>query len=177
MQPGPRRLAKSSCSCSLLSGTQNREVAYQRQMIRELYIRYGEAIHLNLRAMQNEIQFLAGTAAWVGKQALGIGAAQARSLRKQINFVIAPISIEVPGDDHRLGGFAHQIIEVAQLILAVPELQRQMHQEYGDVIEFQFDDEAFDAGIEIVESLAANPGRCQKGVSLLAHDGHHVIDR
>ena len=127
--------------------------------------------------MQNEIQLLAGAAAGVGKQALGIGAAQARGLCEQIDFVIAPIGIEVAGDDHGLGGFAHQVIEVAQLILAVPELQGQMHQEYRDVIEFQFDDEPLDAGVEIMETLAANPGRRQKCVGLLAHDRHQVIDR
>ena len=67
---------------------------------------------------------------------------------------------------------AHQVVEVAQLVLAVAELQRQMHQENRDVVELELDDQAFDAGIEVVKTLAAHPRRGQKGVRLLAHDGH-----
>ncbi len=52
-----------------------------------------------------------------------------------------------------------------------------MHQEYGDVIEFQFDDQALDARVEIMEALAANARRRQKSVGLLAHDRHQMIDR
>ena len=52
-----------------------------------------------------------------------------------------------------------------------------MHQEDRDVVEFQFDDEPLDAGIEIMESLAAHPRRREEGVGLLADDGHHLIHR
>src|SRR5260370_514757 len=94
MQPDRRRSARTNCSCGLLRRVENREVADQRQMIRELHIRNFEAIHANLGAVQDEIQLLAGTAAGIRKQPFGIGAAKVRRLREQIQFVLAPIVVE-----------------------------------------------------------------------------------
>ncbi len=102
---------------------------------------------------------------------------QARGLGEQVDLVLAPIGIEVAGHDHRLAGLAHQIIEIAQLILAMAELQGQVHQEDRDIVELQFDDEPLDAGVEIMKALAADARRRQKRIGLLADDGHNLVDR
>ena len=70
-----------------------------------------------------------------------------------------------------------QIVQRAQLVLAVAELQRQVHQEHADVFELELDDEPLDPGIEVVEALAVHVRRGQERVALLAHDGHEVVDR
>ncbi len=89
----------------------------------------------------------------------------------------APERVEVARDDDRLLRLDDQVVERAQLILAVAELQRQVHQEHADVLELELDDEPLDAGIEVVEALAVHVGRGQEGVALLAYDGHELIDR
>src|ERR1700730_10625763 len=116
-------------------------------MIGELDVGYFESIHLDLAAGQDEIQLLARAAARIGRQAVEVGAGQSGRLSEQVEFVISPVGIEVNRDDDRLLSFAHQIVKIPQLVLAVPELQRQMHQENRHIIELQFDDQALDAGV------------------------------
>jgi hypothetical protein len=68
-------------------------------------------------------------------------------------------------------------VQVAQLVLALPVLERQVHEENAYVVELELDDEPLDAGIEVVEALAFDARRGEKGIALLAHDGHEVVDR
>src|SRR5882757_5595234 len=161
----------------LLSPLMDREIADQRQVVGKLHVRYFETINLDLRTMQNEVEFLARTAAGVGGQAARIGIAESRRLHEQIEFMVAPVGIEVPGDDDRFAGLADEIEQIAQLVLAVPKLQRQMDQENGDIVQFQFDDETLYPGIEIMESFASHARRRQEGVGLFAYDGYQLIDR
>src|SRR5215475_11716853 len=112
--------------------------------------------------MQDEIQFLARAAAWIRIKAFGVRAAQARGLGEQIELMIAPVGIEIAGDDDGFGRLAHQIVEIAKLILPVPELQRQMHQKNRDVVELQLDDEPFDARVEVMKALAADARSCEE---------------
>ena len=95
----------------------------------------------------------------------------------RVDLVVPPVGVEVAGDDHGLARLAHQVVEVAQLVLPVAKFERQMHQEDRDVIELELDDEPLDAGIEVMESLAAHPRRRKKGIRLLADDGHQLIHR
>src|SRR6185437_13471517 len=89
----------------------------------------------------------------------------------------APERVEVAGHDDGLLRLDDQIVERAQLVLAVAELQRQVHQEHADVLELELDDEPLDPGIEVVEALPVHVRRGEKGIALLAHDGHQMIDR
>src|SRR5450631_1845212 len=59
----------------------------------------------------------------------------------------------------------------------MPELQRQMHQEDGNVVEFQLDDEPLDPRVEIMEPLAAHTGCREERIRLFANDGYQVVDR
>src|ERR1700688_1793436 len=52
-----------------------------------------------------------------------------------------------------------------------------MHQKNCHVIEFQLDDQAFDAGVEIMKALAADARCRQERVGLFAHDGHQMVHR
>ena len=64
--PAARIGHQAACRTRSMDG----EIANQRQMIGELHVRYLEAIHLDLRAVQNEIELLARAAARIGGQAL-----------------------------------------------------------------------------------------------------------
>ena len=75
-------------------------------MVGELHIRNFEAIHFDLVAVQNEIKLFAGAAARVGRQAVQIGAGQSRRLREQVELVVAPVGVEVAGDDDGLMSLA-----------------------------------------------------------------------
>src|ERR1700694_3534590 len=71
------------------------EIADQGEMIGELHGRQLEAGHLDASAMQDEVEFLAGAVARVGGQSPGVGIAEARSLHEQVQFMVAPIGVEV----------------------------------------------------------------------------------
>src|ERR1700692_839132 len=130
-------------------------------MIGELDVGYFKAVHLDLGAVQDEIQLLARAAARIGRQTMEIVAVQSGRLGEQVELVIAPVGIEIAGHDYGLTSFTQQIIEISQLILTMPEFQGQVHQKNRDIVEFQLDDQALDAGVEIVKALAADP-RCRK---------------
>ncbi len=89
----------------------------------------------------------------------------------------APEGVEVAGDDHRLVRLDDEIVQVAQLVLALAILERQVHEEDADVIELELDDQPLDAGVEVVKAFALDARRRQERVALLAHDGHEVVDR
>src|SRR5277367_2690509 len=116
-------------------------------MIGEMHVRYGEAIHLDLAAMQNEIKLFARAAARIGGQAVQIGAGQAGRLSEQVELVIAPVRVEVAGDNDGLLSLAHQIVQIAQLVLPMAKLQGQVHEKNRHIVELQLDDQALDAGV------------------------------
>src|SRR6185312_6091017 len=62
-----------------------------------------------------------------------------------------------------------------QLVLPMPVFEREVHQENRNLLEFQFNDQALDAGVAIMESLAAHPRCGEEGIALLAHDGDPVV--
>ena len=78
-------------------------------------------------------------------------------------------------DLNKLNPLTLVLITVVVLTLAV--FERQMDQEDAHVIELELDDQALDAGVEVVETLALDARRRQEGVALLAHDGHEIVDR
>src|SRR5579859_5920925 len=55
-----------------LSRLAHREIADQREVIGQLDVRYLEAVHLDLRAVQDEIELLARRARRIGGQAAGV---------------------------------------------------------------------------------------------------------
>ena len=70
-----------------------------------------------------------------------------------------------------------QLVQVAQLGVAMAELEREVHQEDAQLVELELDDQPLDAGVEIVEALALDARRGEEGVGLLAHDRHELVDR
>ena len=92
-------------------------------MVGKLHGRDLKPIHFDLGTVQYEIEFFARAVAGIRRQAAGIGIAQARGLHEQIELVVAPVGIEIAGDDDRFGGLAHQIVQIPQLVLSVPKLQ------------------------------------------------------
>ena len=70
-----------------------------------------------------------------------------------------------------------EVVQVAQLVLALAILEREVHEEDADVVELELDDEALDARVEVVEAFALDARRGQERVALFAHDGHEVVDR
>ena len=153
------------------------EVAHQRAVIGEAHVGDAKVRDLDALAHQHEIQLDARDARRKGGQPGGVGAAQARGAHEQVDLVRAPEGIEVAGDDHRLGGLADQVVQRAQLVLAVAVLQRQVHQEHAHVRELELDDQPLDAGVEVVEALPVHRRGGQEGVALLAHDRHELVER
>src|SRR4029077_7419586 len=94
------------------------EVAHQRAVIGEAHVGDAKIRDLDALAHQHEIQFDARDARRKGRQPCGVGAAQPCGAHEEVDLVRAPESIEVAGDDHRLGGLADQVMERAQLVLA-----------------------------------------------------------
>src|SRR5580692_462295 len=156
---------------------QDLEVAHQRAMVGEAYVRDAEPLDLDALAHEHEVELDARDARREGGQACGIGAAQSGGAHEEVDLVRAPEGVEVPGHDHRLRRLLDEVVERAQLVLAVAVLDRQVHQEHAHLRELKLDDEALDAGIEVVEALAVHGGRRQEGVALLAHDGHELVER
>ena len=87
------------------------------------------------------------------------------------------LNVEVTGDNDRLLGLDDQVVQGPKLVLAVPELQRQVHEKHAHILKFQLNDEALDPGVEVVETLAAHMWSGQKSIRLLAHDRHELIER
>ena len=71
-------------------------------------------------------------------------------------------------------GLLHQLVQVAQLVLAMAVLERQVHEEHAHLVQLQLDDQPLDAGIEVMEALAVHARRGQECIGLLAHDGQEV---
>ena len=90
--------------------------------------------------------------------------------------MIAPERIEVACDDHGLARALHQLVQMAQLIVAMAEFQREVHEEDRHFLQLQLDDEPLDAGLEVVKALAFDARRGEKRIALLAHDRHQLID-
>ena len=67
-------------------------------------------------------------------------------------------------------------MQVTKLVLAVAEFQRQVDQEHRELLELELDDQALDAGVEIVKALAVYARRGEKRIALLAHDRHQLVD-
>ena len=152
------------------------KVTHERTVVREAHVGHAKIRHLDSLAHQDEIELDARHARREGGQALGIGAAQPGGAHEKVDLVRAPEGIEVARHDHRLLRLHDEIMQRAQLVLALAKLQRQMHEEHAHILEFELDDEALDAGIEVMEALAAHVWRGQKRVRLLAHDRHELIE-
>src|SRR5580700_6731017 len=152
------------------------EIAHQRAVIGEAHVRHAKITHLDPLGHQDEVQLDARHPRREGRQPGGIGAAQAGRAHEQVDLVRAPEGVEVARHDHRLGRLYDQIVQRAQLVLPVPELERQVHQEYAHIRQLEFDNQPLDAGVEVMEALAVHIGRRQEGVALLAYDRHEVID-
>src|SRR6266404_6714675 len=170
----------------MMSGRRNRarrgagvdlEIAYQRAMIREAHVRHTEVRDLDAFTHQDEVELDARHARWKGGESCGIGAAQTRRAHEKVDLVRAPEGVEVTRHDHRLRRLHDQIVQRAQLVLPLPVLEGQMHEEHAHVRQLQLDDQPLDPGIEVVEALPVHVGSGQEGVALLAHDGHELIDR
>src|SRR6266404_3249017 len=153
------------------------EIAHQWAMIREAHVRHTEVRDLDAFAYQDEVELDARHARWKGGESCGIGAAQTRRAHEEVDLVRAPEGVEVTRHDHRLRRLHDQIVQRAQLVLPLPELERQVHEEHAQVRQLQLDDQPLDSGIEVVEALAMHVRRGQEGVALLAHDGHELVDR
>src|SRR6516165_8665097 len=153
------------------------EIAHQRPMVREAHIRDAKVGHLDTLAHQDEVELDTRHTRGEGGEARSVGTAQASGAHEQINLVRTPEGVEVPRHDHRLGRLQNQVVERAQLVLALAELQRQVHQEHAHIRELQLDDQPLDAGVKVMETLAVHVRGRQEGVALLAHDRHELVDR
>ena len=153
------------------------EIAHQRTVIRKPDVRYTEIRHVDAFADENEIELDARHARGEGGQAAHVRAAQPRGSHEQIDLVRAPERVEVPRHDDRLGRLQDQVVQRAQLVLAVAELQRQVHEEHAHLFELELDGQPLDARVEVMEALAVHVRRGQEGVALLAHDRHELVDR
>ena len=81
--------------------------------------------------------------------------------------MVAPERVEVAGDDDGLAGALHQLVQVAQLVVAMAELQRQVHQEHRDVFQLQLDDQPLDAGLEVGKRSPSTRGAARKAFACL----------
>jgi hypothetical protein len=59
----------------------------------------------------------------------------------------------------------------------VAELERQVDEEYAQVVELEFDDQSLDSGVEVMKPLALDAGCGEECVRLLVDDGHQRIER
>ncbi len=92
-------------------------------MIRKAHVGHVELRDLDAVGVEHEIELLARIAAGIGGQSQAVRALEPRGLHEQEDLVVAPERIEVAGDDHRLAGALHQFVQVAQLIVAMAELE------------------------------------------------------
>lgn len=92
-------------------------------MIREQLAGNLEAINAYLWRVQDEIKFHARRPAWIGWQAKLIGTSQTGSLTEQEYLVVAPEGIEVTCYYHWLSGLLDQTVQIAQLIMTMPEFK------------------------------------------------------
>ena len=153
------------------------KIADERPVIGQRDLGNRERFDLDALRVKDEVEFHARLARRVRRQARDVGAAQPARLHEQGHLVFAPERVEVASHDHRLGRFLHQLEHLAQLGVAVPELERQVHEEDAHVVELELDDQPLDAGVEIVEALALDPRRGQEGIGLLVHDRHERVER
>ncbi len=95
------------------------EIADQRPVVRQPDIRHAEIGHVD--AARPPARNPAPRAApWQGRWArcARLALRQTRGAHEQVQLVRTPEGVEVAGHDHRLGGFLHQLVQVAQLVLA-----------------------------------------------------------
>jgi len=117
-------------------------------MVRVFYGANAETTHLYLRAVQDEIQLAPGRNAWKGGQTVHIGVLEIRGLQEQLKFIVPPKYIEITRDNQGFIYRFEKMQQVAQLVLTVPEFERQMHQKDNESIELEFDDQFLDARFE-----------------------------
>src|SRR5688572_3568233 len=153
------------------------EVAKDGAMVGEAHVRHFEIGDFYFLARQHEVELDARIPRRKRGQVLFVGAAQPRGAHEEIDLVRAPEGIEIAGHDDRLVRLDDEIVQVAQLVLALPVLEREVDEENADIVELELDDQPLDAGVEVVEALALDARRSEKGVALLAYDGHEVVER
>src|SRR5688572_29168560 len=146
-------------------GAAHIEIAKYRPVVREPHVGHLEVGHFDLFAHQHEIELDARNPRRKRGQILLIGAAQPGGAHEQVDLVRAPEGVEITGDDDRLVGFDDQVVQVAQLVLALAVFQRQMNQENADVIELELDDQPLDTRVEIVEAFAFDPRGGEEGIA------------
>ena len=108
------------------------EIAHQRQVVGVLDIRNLEILNRDSVLVQNEIEFLAGRASGVRRQALDIGAGQARRAHEQVDLVLSPECIEITGDDDRFLGYLDQI-EVTRVPEFEDKFLKYMHSTHAEI--------------------------------------------
>ena len=146
-------------------------------MIGTADVRNRKAAHLDLRADQHEVEFTSRSVRGKGRDGLAVGAAQPGRRQQLIQFLRPPERIEVTGDNNRFGRTHHQLLQIAQLQLPIAAAERQVDQKQAHSFQFQFDHQAFDASVEVVEALAMNPRCNQKGIGLVAQHRQMLMDR
>src|SRR5690606_31826087 len=135
------------------------EIADQGQVVGVVDARYRKVSDVDALPIKHEIEFLAWGAARIRRQPPGIRAPQPQRFHEQINFVLPPKGVEVARDDDGLFRLDHEVVQRMQLHMSMPILQREMHEKNGAMLEFELDDEALDAFLEVVESLSMDVWR------------------
>src|SRR5690349_18961795 len=128
-------------------------------MIGETHVRHTEIADLDSGADENEVELDARNTCREGGQSCAICASQPCRAHEQIDLVRTPEGVEVPCHDDRFLRLHDQVVQRSELLLPMPELQRQVHEEHAHVFELQLDDEALDALVEIMEALAVHVRR------------------
>ena len=88
-----------------------------------------DILDMNAFTVEDKIEFTPGGGTGEGMPAMGIGAFKAGSSQEQMQFMITPERIEIAGDNDRFFNIFNQVIQVAELVLAVAEFDGEMNQE------------------------------------------------
>jgi hypothetical protein len=130
------------------------------------YVRHMKFGNLYLVGVQNKVEFHPRSTTRVGRPARNVRAFQPGGFHKQENFILTPERIEIAGDDDRLAGALDQFVQVSELKMTMPVLQREMDQKYCDVFKFEFDDQSLYTLIEVMKTFSGDLWCGQKRIRL-----------
>ena len=125
-------------------------------MIGKAYIWNRKIGGIDFWTMKNKIKIPFRSMTWMGWQPCKVGIHKTCGCKKKLHFTLSTKGIKVTSHNYRFTTLRDNAVQMFQLLLSVPELQRKMNDENTDLFKLHFNNQPLHSFIKIVKAMINN---------------------